>query len=170
MGHGGTRTIPGMWSRARLAWCPLVGVLVVVLGLGVLCGSAGAAGSGAGARAGAFGYAVDARAGAADALAGAPEGQVAAAAGQVFAAGVQALAEEGHGVPGCGRGGEKGDGQRPAAPPRSPSSYELLPALYDTRAAAVAWICDPAVLTVSPGRAPPALVPPSPMDLSVLRV
>ncbi|MBJ3812603.1 hypothetical protein [Streptomyces flavofungini] len=159
-----------MWSRARLAWCPLVGVLVVVLGLGVLCGSAGAAGSGAGARAGAFGYAVDARAGAADALAGAPEGQVAAAAGQVFAAGVQALAEEGHGVPGCGRGGEKGDGQRPAAPPRSPSSYELLPALYDTRAAAVAWICDPAVLTVSPGRAPPALVPPSPMDLSVLRV
>lgn len=73
-------------------------------------------------------------------------------------------------MPGCGQGGDKGDGQRPAAPPRSPSSYELLPALYDTRGAAVAWISDPAVLTVSPGRAPPALVPPSPIDLSVLRV
>ncbi|WP_405658133.1 hypothetical protein [Streptomyces sp. RK9] len=77
---------------------------------------------------------------------------------------------EGQGVPGCGQGGDKGDVQRPAAPPRSPSSYELLPALYDTRPAAGSWIADQAVRTVSPGRAPPPLVPPSPIDLSVLRV
>ncbi|WP_157855891.1 hypothetical protein [Streptomyces aureocirculatus] len=73
-------------------------------------------------------------------------------------------------VPGCGRS-PKDDGQRPAAPPRFPSSYELLPALYDNRAAtSSAWGADQAVLCLMPGRAPPGLVPPSPIDLSVLRV
>ncbi|ARX84633.1 hypothetical protein [Streptomyces alboflavus] len=139
-----------MWSRARLALRPLVGVLVVVLGVGVLCGVAGAAGV-AGASQVAMGQA------------SAPAERVSAAEGPVFAG-------EGQGVPGCGQGGEKGDGQRPAAPPRSPSSYELLPALYDTRPAACSWLADQAVLALSPGRAPPALVPPSPMELSVLRV
>ncbi|MFD9880667.1 hypothetical protein ACFWZT_04310 [Streptomyces alboflavus] len=137
-----------MWSRVRLVWCPLVGVLVVVLGLGVLCGSAGAAGG-----AGVSGVAVSSGGPVSSGVTEAP----------VFVA-------EGQGVPGCGQGGDKGDVQRPAAPPRSPSSYELLPALYDTRPAACSWLADQAVLTLSPGRAPPALVPPSPMELSVLRV
>lgn len=139
-----------MWSRARLAWCSLVGVLVVVLGVGVLCGSAGAR------------------------VAGSSGGHVArgaeAGVARAAEAGALVLVGDGQGVPGCGKGDREDDGQRPAAPPRSPSSYELLPALYDTRAASGSWTAEQAVLTLSPGRAPPALVPPSPIDLSVLRV
>ncbi|GGO59656.1 hypothetical protein [Streptomyces lasiicapitis] len=144
-----------MWSRARLAWCSLVGVLVVVLGVGVLCGSAAARVAG-----------VQVADAAGTRAVGSVEASVAADGGGFF---VQAA--DAPGVPGCGKGGQDGDGQRPAAPPRSPTSYELLPALYDTRAASgCSWIADQAVLTLSPGRAPPALVPPSPIDLSVLRV
>ncbi|MER7345878.1 hypothetical protein ABT390_10790 [Streptomyces aurantiacus] len=145
-----------MWSRARLAWCSLVGVLVVVLGVGVLCGSAGARGVGS----------------AGVQFAGSAQAQVAGAvAPGASEAGVFVQADDGPGVPGCGKGDRGDDVQRPAAPPRVPTSYELLPALYDTRAASgCSWIADQAVLTLSPGRAPPALVPPSPIDLSVLRV
>ncbi|WJV47740.1 hypothetical protein [Streptomyces flavofungini] len=148
-----------MWSRARLAWRLLVGVLVVVLGVGVLCGSAGAAGA----------TGVSGATGVPGAM-GVPGAVV--SSGAVSAGGTEApvFVAERQGVPGCGQGGDKGDVQRPAAPPRSPTSYELLPALYDTRAGTCSWVADQAFLILSPGRAPPALVPPSPMDLSVLRV
>ncbi|WP_157882529.1 hypothetical protein [Streptomyces silvensis] len=134
-----------MWSRARLVWCSLAGVLVVVLGVGVLCGTA------AGGFAGVTSVRAEAGAGASVRAASVPQ------AGDL------------PGVPGCGRG-QGDDAQRPAAPPRFPSSYELLPALYDNRADASSWGVDQTVLCLAPGRAPPALVSPSPIDLSVLRV
>ncbi|MFJ8697546.1 hypothetical protein ACIRED_32335, partial [Streptomyces roseolilacinus] len=74
-------------------------------------------------------------------------------------------------TPGCRDDSGSDGGLAPAAPPRGLSSGELLPAPHDARGAAAgagwgAW--EPAA--TGPGRAPPALVPPSPMDLSILRV
>ncbi|WP_236241568.1 hypothetical protein [Streptomyces sp. CC228A] len=71
----------------------------------------------------------------------------------------------------CDGGSPAGEGGlRPAAPPRGSSAGELLPALYEARAAAAAG-CGAAVVTaITPERAPPLLAPPSPMDLSILRV
>ncbi|MFJ3161428.1 hypothetical protein [Streptomyces kanasensis] len=78
----------------------------------------------------------------------------------------------GAGTPGCDDGSRSGDGGlAPATLPRGPSPGELLPAPYDGRGAAHGTGCavgEPAGTT--PGRAPPGLVPPSPMDLSILRV
>ncbi|WP_149179985.1 hypothetical protein [Streptomyces sp. TRM49041] len=76
------------------------------------------------------------------------------------------------GPPGCGNGSPSDDGGlAPAAPPRGSTPGELLPALYDGRGAVGgAWCGAWAVTVISPERAPPELVPPSPMDLSILRV
>ncbi|WP_051820067.1 hypothetical protein [Streptomyces sp. NRRL S-920] len=119
-----------MLSRARTAWCPLVAVLLVVLG--GLCGPAVAD-------------------------AGAPVSAVAHAA-------------ERHDGPGCGKGGQGDAGQSPVSPPRSSSAHDLLPALYEAHGASGCWSGDQAVLDVTPVRGPPPLAPPSPVDLSVLRV
>ncbi|WP_055701074.1 MULTISPECIES: hypothetical protein [Streptomyces] len=143
-----------MLSRARTPWRPLLGVLLVVLG--VFC------------------------AGPATALAG-PAGATAPAAAvpavtvpvaPPAAADDVPLAQEpdGHGVPGCGKGGRQDADHVPGTPARSGAAYELLPALYDAHAAPGAWGVDQAVLATAPGRAPPALDPPSPIDLSILRV
>ncbi|MFI2618793.1 hypothetical protein [Streptomyces sp. NPDC018584] len=119
-----------MLTRARTAWCPLVAVLLVVLG--GFCGPA-----------------------------------VAKAAAPVTTAAHVAERPAG---PGCGKGGQRDAGQAPAAPARSSSASELLPALYEAHGASGAWAVDQAVLELAPVRGPPPLVPPSPVDLSVLRV
>ncbi|WP_151898243.1 hypothetical protein [Streptomyces sp. C8S0] len=71
----------------------------------------------------------------------------------------------------CDGGAASGEGGlRPAAPPRGSSAAELLPALHEARSAAAAG-CGAAVVTaITPERAPPLLAPPSPQDLSILRV
>ncbi|MEU4255663.1 hypothetical protein AB0B42_20180 [Streptomyces fradiae] len=75
-------------------------------------------------------------------------------------------------TPGCRDGsGARDGGMAPAAPPRGFAAGDLLAAPHDGRGDAscagwAAWEPDPA----GPERAPPALVPPSPMDLSILRV
>ncbi|MFG2498163.1 hypothetical protein ACGFSB_08080 [Streptomyces sp. NPDC048441] len=124
-----------MSSRARLSWCPLFGVLLVVLG--VLCGPAAVAST---------------------------------ASAQQPRAATTAFVHEFDSVPGCGKGGQQDSGGRPVAPPRPSSAHELLPALYEAHTETRSWGADQAVLAVAPGRAPPALAPPSPMELSVLRV
>ncbi|MFD9909544.1 hypothetical protein [Streptomyces sp. NPDC059063] len=131
-----------MLSRARTRWCPLVALLLVVLG--ALCGPAAAAER--------------------STPPAAPAAPAAAAAPFVQGA-------DGHGVPGCGQGGDQDLGQRPAVPPRPGPSYELPLAPYDVRAQAGVWGADQAVHAAACAlRAPPPLVPPSPVDLSVLRV
>ncbi|WP_367043551.1 hypothetical protein [Streptomyces sp. Je 1-332] len=120
-----------MSSRARLSWCPLLGVLLVVFG--AFCGPA-------------------------------------AASAQHPRAAATAFVHETDSVPGCGKGEQQDSGGRPASPPRPSSAHELLPALYEAHAATGSWGADQAVLSVAPGRAPPALAPPSPIELSVLRV
>ncbi|MER7625036.1 hypothetical protein [Streptomyces sp. NPDC126503] len=75
-------------------------------------------------------------------------------------------------VPGCGHRdpAEAGAGG-PAVPPRAQGFAELLPALTaDRTPAAAAWGTDPEAGHPAPGREPPELVPPSPVELSVLRV
>ncbi|MFK4069645.1 hypothetical protein [Streptomyces sp. NPDC029674] len=74
------------------------------------------------------------------------------------------------GTPGCGKGSPQDADHVPGTPARSGTSYELLPALYDAHAATGACGAGQVVLPLSPVRAPPALDPPSPMELSVLRV
>ncbi|MFF5635194.1 hypothetical protein [Streptomyces sp. NPDC012825] len=74
-------------------------------------------------------------------------------------------------VPGCdpGRPAEAGaDG--PVVPPRAHGFTELLPALAADRAPGGARAVDAAGREPAPGREPPELVPPSPVELSVLRV
>lgn len=72
-------------------------------------------------------------------------------------------------VPGCGSSDGDG-GLSPALPPRSGSLGELLSAPPVARAAAGTWGADAAAPDVRPERGPPPLVPPSPLDLSILRV
>lgn len=72
-------------------------------------------------------------------------------------------------APGCDPLDDEG-GLAPAVPPRPGALCELLPALHHARVAAGAWVADETVLDVRPQRGPPPLVPPSPMDLSILRV
>ncbi|MGW3558083.1 hypothetical protein ACWDNT_12050 [Streptomyces sp. NPDC000963] len=75
-------------------------------------------------------------------------------------------------VPGCdpGRPAEAGaDG--PAVPPRAHGFAELLPALAADRVPGGArTVVAAGVRPTAPGREPPDLVPPSPVELSVLRV
>ncbi|MFI1681385.1 hypothetical protein [Streptomyces sp. NPDC020607] len=81
-----------------------------------------------------------------------------------------ASAVDGHAQPGCGKG-VQGDGEQgPAAPPRTNSPHELLPALCQAHGATDSWGADQAFLDLTPVRGPPELVPLSPVDLSVLRV
>ncbi|MFJ2771718.1 hypothetical protein [Streptomyces sp. NPDC087300] len=141
-----------MLSRARTTWCPLVGVLLVVLGVfcaGPATASAGATGASGPLRAAEL---------------------VVSAAPVPAADAPRAQEPDGAGVPGCGKGGGQDADHVPGTPARSGASYELLPALYDAHAASGAWGVDQAVLSMAPGRAPPALTPPSPLDLSILRV
>ncbi|MEV8318094.1 hypothetical protein AB0Q95_28415 [Streptomyces sp. NPDC059900] len=125
-----------MLSRARLSWCPLLGVLLVVLG--AFCGPAAAAEP--------------------------------APAKPAVSAQTPVQTDASAGVPGCGKGGQQDAGQVPAAPPRSSSAYELLPALHQAHAASGAWGIGQTVPALSPERGPPPLTPPSPVDLSILRV
>lgn len=98
----------------------------------------------------------------------------AAAAQQPVAGAMKVLASpsaaDTQGSPGCGKGTDRDADQPPGTPQRPGAAYELLPALHDARAAGGSWGADQAVLLVAPGRAPPALTPPSPIDLSILRV
>ncbi|MFJ5936816.1 hypothetical protein AB9128_29135 [Streptomyces cinereoruber] len=74
-------------------------------------------------------------------------------------------------VPGCDpvRPAEAGaDG--PVVPPRAHGFAELLPALAADRAPGGGRPGDAAGRKPGPGREPPDLVPPSPVELSVLRV
>ncbi|MER7815964.1 hypothetical protein [Streptomyces sp. NPDC096153] len=73
-------------------------------------------------------------------------------------------------VPGCGEGSGDG-GPSPATPPRGSAAHELLPALPTTaHGTAGCPAAGGALLDPAPGRAPPALAAPGPIDLSVLRV
>ncbi|MFI6092538.1 hypothetical protein [Streptomyces sp. NPDC051218] len=120
-----------MSSRARASWCPLLGVLLVVLG--AFCAPA-------------------------------------VAAEPVAKPTVSVQADASAGAPGCGKGGQQDAGQVPAAPPRSSSAYELLPALHQAHAASGAWGLGQTVPALTPERGPPPLAPPTPIDLSILRV
>ncbi|KOX18966.1 MULTISPECIES: hypothetical protein [unclassified Streptomyces] len=75
-------------------------------------------------------------------------------------------------VPGCDPGGRPAgagaDG--PVVPPRAHGFAELLPALAADRAPGGDRPVDAAGRVPAPGREPPDLVPPSPVELSVLRV
>lgn len=73
-------------------------------------------------------------------------------------------------APGCGKGSPQDADHVPGTPARIGAPQELLPALYDAHAATGACGVGRPVLSMAPGRAPPALDPPSPIDLSVLRV
>lgn len=73
--------------------------------------------------------------------------------------------------PGCGRSTDDNDsGAHPGTPPRGGSAYELLPALHQTGGPASPAVPGQAFLDVSPLPALPPPAPPSPVELSVLRV
>ncbi|MFF1381126.1 hypothetical protein [Streptomyces sp. NPDC058308] len=139
-----------MLSRARMPWCPLVGVLLVLLVvLGMFCAPAVAGRS-------------------APAVVAVPSAPAVVAAPSAVAP--VAHSGVGHDRPGCGKGTRQDGGEHPASPPRSSSAYELLPALYEAHGGVGSWGADQAFLDLTPVRGPPELVPPSPVDLSILRV
>ncbi|MGX1882530.1 hypothetical protein [Streptomyces sp. NPDC055287] len=72
--------------------------------------------------------------------------------------------------PGCRERHRDGVGTEPVAPPRGGAAYELLPALFDSGASADSWGADCVTPHFAPGHRPPPLDPPTPMDLSVMRV
>ncbi|MFG2333658.1 hypothetical protein ACGFMM_29145 [Streptomyces sp. NPDC048604] len=75
------------------------------------------------------------------------------------------------GEPGCGPGSRTGEGAaNPVVPPRAQGFGELLPALAGGRALCGYGAADALVRHLEPGAGPPELVPPSPPELSVLRV
>ncbi|MFE5614983.1 hypothetical protein [Streptomyces sp. NPDC056524] len=96
----------------------------------------------------------------------------AAAAGAAEAgAAVAGAAEAGAGrVPGCGEGHTADGAARPATPPRPNGFGELLPTLAGERAAGGFCGADQVIRELLPGPEPPELVPPSPVELSILRV
>ncbi|MFD5328140.1 hypothetical protein [Streptomyces sp. NPDC127092] len=132
--------------RATAALAALVGL---VLGL-LVCGAAAGAPAGA--------------------SAGAPAVR-AVQAGHEVRAGDVPLAATAPAGPGCGQGhgGEEG-AATPAVPPRPHGFGELLPALAGERTPCGGWGADQDVADAVPGPEPPELVPPSPVELSVLRV
>ncbi|MFG3507156.1 hypothetical protein ACGF5F_16815 [Streptomyces sp. NPDC047821] len=140
--------------RAGSSWCRFAAAALVLLGALLVCGPGAGEGVGAGVGRSAG---QDAGPGAGQAPAQAPAHDV------VTAAGAQERA------PGCGPADDEG-GLAPAVPPRPGTACELLPALYAARAAAGAWGVDEPALDVRPERGPPPLAPPSPLDLSILRV
>ncbi|MFJ6249637.1 MULTISPECIES: hypothetical protein [unclassified Streptomyces] len=77
----------------------------------------------------------------------------------------------GDGVPGCDPGRSVVAGaDGPVVPPRAHGFAELLPALAADRAPGGARCVAADGREPAPGREPPDLVPPSPVELSVLRV
>jgi hypothetical protein len=73
--------------------------------------------------------------------------------------------------PGCGPSSDADDsGVRPGTPPRGSSAYELLPALHRTGGPVSPAAPGQAFLDVSPLPVLPPPAPPSPVELSVLRV
>jgi hypothetical protein len=73
--------------------------------------------------------------------------------------------------PGCGPSSDADDsGVRPGAPPRGFSAYELLPALHRAGGPVFPTAPGQAFLDVSPLPVLPPPAPPSPVELSVLRV
>ncbi len=145
-------------TRAPAAFAALLGLV-----LGLLVG--GVQGEWTVSAGPAVGAVVSAFAGSVASVVSAPVGPVASAS-----AGSSGSAP-GAGVPGCDPGRSVVAGaDGPVVPPRAHGFAELLPALAADRAAggvrcAVADGPEPA-----PGREPPDLVPPSPVELSVLRV
>ncbi|MFE1232215.1 hypothetical protein [Streptomyces sp. NPDC058745] len=71
--------------------------------------------------------------------------------------------------PGCGERHAVDGAALPAAPPRPAGLGELLSLLAGARAAG-GWGADQVVRDLPPGPEPPELVPPSPVELSILRV
>ncbi|MGA5868332.1 hypothetical protein [Streptomyces cinereoruber] len=85
---------------------------------------------------------------------------------------VSMVSAPGAAVPGCdpGRPAEAGAGA-PVVPPRVHGFAELLPVLAADRApGGVRAVVAAGARSAAPGREPPDLVPPSPVELSVLRV
>ncbi|MEW5659176.1 hypothetical protein ABGT92_28090 [Streptomyces cinereoruber] len=85
---------------------------------------------------------------------------------------VSMVSAPGAAVPGCdpGRPAEAGAGA-PVVPPRAHGFAELLPVLAADRApGGVRAVVAAGARSAAPGREPPDLVPPSPVELSVLRV
>ncbi|GAA2964187.1 hypothetical protein [Streptomyces enissocaesilis] len=72
--------------------------------------------------------------------------------------------------PGCRERHRDGVGSAPVTSPRKGTAYELLPAPYDTRAGAGSWGAGGPAPRPAHGRRPPSPDPPSPIDLSILRV
>ncbi|MBT2397247.1 hypothetical protein [Streptomyces sp. ISL-100] len=99
---------------------------------------------------------------------GAPAAGAPVEAGAVVAPGAFPSPEERE--PGCSERHGDGVGSVPAAPGRGGAAYELLPALYDARAGAGSWGADAVVPDLAPDHWPPPVAPPTPMDLSILRV
>ncbi|MFF5934811.1 hypothetical protein [Streptomyces sp. NPDC012508] len=94
--------------------------------------------------------------GAGTAVASLPEAAAPVAAGSV--------------TPGCGQGHAVDGAARPATPPRPNGFGELLPTLAGERAAGGVCGADQVIRELLPGPEPPELVPPSPVELSILRV
>ncbi|MFF5974831.1 hypothetical protein ACFY7C_25280 [Streptomyces sp. NPDC012769] len=81
------------------------------------------------------------------------------------------VAAPGPANPGCGQGHGGDEGAAgPAVPPRSHGFGELLPVPAADRAPWGCWGGDQDVRETAPGPSPPERVPPSPMELSILRV
>ncbi|MET9506944.1 hypothetical protein ABZX62_00425 [Streptomyces flavidovirens] len=72
--------------------------------------------------------------------------------------------------PGCRESHGDGMANTPAAPPRGGAAYELMPALHEARAGAGSWGADALAPHPTPEHRPPPLDPPTPIDLSILRV
>ncbi|GAA1537942.1 hypothetical protein GCM10009730_54020 [Streptomyces albidochromogenes] len=71
--------------------------------------------------------------------------------------------------PGC-RQRHPGPASVPVAPPRGGAAYELPATLCAARAGGGAWGAEDLVPHRAPGHLPPPLDPPTPEDLSILRV
>ncbi|MDJ0463520.1 hypothetical protein [Streptomyces sp. H27-C3] len=173
--RGGVATVSVLRQRGAVAVSVLLGALLALL----MCSGATGAGTSTVTSAGsATGLApwADAAAATADAgavsaaAAGVPVALPGPAAATPGVVGLPAAAVGDQQVPGCGEspGGDSGTG--PGTPARGSSSYELLHALYDARAASGPWGADPVLPAAEPDRGPLPLDPPSPIDLSVLRV
>ncbi|MFI6289464.1 hypothetical protein ACIBCM_32780 [Streptomyces sp. NPDC051018] len=80
------------------------------------------------------------------------------------------LTAQGQG-PGCGKTGQGEDrGAQPSAPPRATAAYEPPPVPWDTHCATDTWARTATATGTAPDGRPPPLVPPSPEELSILRV
>ncbi|MER7956820.1 hypothetical protein [Streptomyces sp. NPDC096030] len=140
-------------ARTVRALAALAALMGVVFGL-LVCG-AGTASASAGPAVGPAGPAVG------------PAGAPAVPGGSEAA--VPADAGAGR-VPGCGEGHTTDGAARPATPPRPNGFGELLPTLAGERAAGGFCGADQVIRELLPGPEPPELVPPSPVELSILRV